>query len=294
MPLSAPQRLASRTHPNHLEESITRSTPSVSATRRWNCSAGPARSRSQTGHGSSPHEQTRCACSGRRGWNAATASPHENASAGVPSMRSSIVVPDRPCPHTLTSVAGAMPGRSYLGWSGPSPGRISPTRSRGLVERQEPARPDLPLGHVVETDGRPPARDTADRGRAVGQRRDAPTLPDKHIAPVHQEGPVREVAAAAEVAEDRVDAAVGAGDGARSRHRPHHRAAEQVLERRPRPAAVERVLRLVQPVEQGDGAIAVHVAVAGRGTTVRSQRRLPSRIIAGYTIRCRNGPIAAR
>ena len=136
--------------------------------------------------------------------------------------------------------------------------------------------------------------DTGDRGRAIGQRSDKPALPDEHVAPVHQEGPVREVAAAAEVAEDRVNAAVRAGDGARPRHGPHHHAAEEVLERRPRPAAVERVLRLVQPVEQGDGAVAVHVAAAGRGTTVRSQRRLPSRIIAGYTIRCRNGPMAAR
>jgi len=75
----------------------------------------------------------------------------------------------------------------------------------GRVQGQQPAARDPPVADLVQAYGRPAPLDATDHSGPVGERRDAVTVADQHIARVHPEGAVDQVPAPAEVGKHRVD-----------------------------------------------------------------------------------------
>src|SRR5262249_49322625 len=101
-----------------------------------------------------------------------------------------------------------------------------------------------------------------DRRGAVGEHGDAIALAREQVARVHAERARGVVAAAREVRDDFLDAAVVAGDRVAARDVPLDRGVQQRAERRVVAARVEVALGRVQAGEQRDRGGALHGAYA--------------------------------
>ena len=148
-------------------------------------------------------------------------------------------------------------------WALPTPGGPDDfLRLVELVSASDPAVDD-----VVQANGRPAVLGAADRGDPVGQRGQPVPVADQDVASLQPEGAVGEVAPSPEVVEDLVEPAVGPRDGAAARDGPGDAGGEDLPQRRLRAARVERVLGLVEAVEQGDGRGPLHAQErsGGRG-----------------------------
>jgi hypothetical protein len=146
--------------------------------------------------------------------------------------------------------------------------------------------------------------DTADGGEPVGERGEPVSVADENVSSLHLKRVIGQLSSSSEVAEHLLEATVGPGDAIVAGYGPGDVRSEELLKASAGAARVELVLRLVQSVEKVDGGVPVHgrcrrrseqlVGVRrGRLASARPPFPLPSRSIAGYTIRCRNGLIAA-
>ena len=132
----------------------------------------------------------------------------------------------------------------------------------------------------------------------------ARTTADENVSSLHLKRVIGQLSSSSEVAEQLLEATVGPGDAIVAGYGPHDVRSEELLKASAGAARVELVLRLVQSVEKVDGSVPVHGRCRRRSEQLVGVRRrrlasarppfpLPSRSIAGYTIRCRNGLIAA-
>ena len=136
--------------------------------------------------------------------------------------------------------------------------------------------------------------DVADRDEAVDERGESVSFADENVSSRDLKRALGNVSSSSEVVEHLLQTAVGSGDAILAGDGPRDARSEQLLEGGASPARVELVLRRVQPTEQVDGGVPVHGACAGvRSPAGARQARPISRIIGGYTIRCRKGAIAA-
>jgi hypothetical protein len=87
---------------------------------------------------------------------------------------------------------------------------------------QQPAT--RPITDLAQAHGRPAALDASDHGRPIGERGNAVTVADQHVARMYPEGAIHQVPAPTKVRQHSVDPPSGqrrwrCGPGRASRHR---------------------------------------------------------------------------
>ena len=138
--------------------------------------------------------------------------------------------------------------------------------------------------------------DLANRRKAVAERSDSVAVADENVTSLDLECLIGELPPPSEVSEYFPVAPVGPGDAVVAGHGPGDVRSEEPLEGGARAPAVELVLRLVKPVEKGDGGVAVQSSTrpdrsAQRHPTSALVRGGLEGVVEGLELRL--GPVAA-